>query len=182
MGATNVKSRWVDGNLVFYDNSGDIICTFDGSSRKLTFPATGILNLAAGSIATADLENESVTAAKLDGGVTIAALQESGVANFAAVDHEDDSPVEIVAANGSGEGARDVLILAVASEAAAGEPDVDIGETDTVNKFIEDVGSGTWSEDDTFVAAGELTEEKALIATIATAGSGGALDVLALVF
>jgi hypothetical protein len=182
MPITNVKSKWVNGDLIFYDKSNNIICEFDGTNRELSFPATGILKLAAGSIETADLAAESVTADKLDGGVTIATLQESGVANFKAVDHADTSPVEIVAANGSGEGARSILILAVASETAAGEPDIDIGETGTVNKFIEDIGSGTWSKDDIFVAAGTLTEEKALIATIATAGSGGALDVLVLAF
>lgn len=131
---------------------------------------------------TLQVKDGGIDSNKLDGGVTIAALQQAGIATFKRVNHDDTSPVEIVAANSSGEGNRQVLILAIASETASGEPDVDIGETDTTNKFIEDVGSGTWSQGDKFVASGTLTEEKALLATIASAGTAGILDILVLTF
>ena len=36
---TNVKSDWVDGNLVFYDKSGNEIATFDGTNRELSIPS-----------------------------------------------------------------------------------------------------------------------------------------------
>ncbi len=39
MPATNVKSAWVGGNLVFSDNSGNVIATIDGTNRKFSFPA-----------------------------------------------------------------------------------------------------------------------------------------------
>lgn len=55
MPATNVKSRWVDGNLVFYDASGDIICTFDGSNRKIAFPTAGTFDVPEGAISKADI-------------------------------------------------------------------------------------------------------------------------------
>jgi hypothetical protein len=35
MPVTNVKSRWVSGNLVFYDKSDNIIATWDGTNRKV---------------------------------------------------------------------------------------------------------------------------------------------------
>ena len=55
MSVTNVRSRWVDGNLVFYDSSGAIICTFDGTNRALTFPSGSTLNLPDGNVEAADI-------------------------------------------------------------------------------------------------------------------------------
>lgn len=69
MPVTNVKSKWVSGNLVFYDKSNNIITTWDGTNRKLTFPsgssldlsaATGILSLKAGEIDLADIAPASL--------------------------------------------------------------------------------------------------------------------------
>ena len=75
MPLANVKTRWVDGNLEFRDSSDDIIATWDSANRKLTFPsgagldlsaATGILSLAAGEIAAADLATNAVTTTKIN--------------------------------------------------------------------------------------------------------------------
>lgn len=41
---TNVKSDWVDGNLVFYDKSNNIIATFDGTNRKISIPSGSALD------------------------------------------------------------------------------------------------------------------------------------------
>lgn len=43
MPVTNVSSKWVSGNLVFYDASGNIICTYDGTNRKVSFPSGSTL-------------------------------------------------------------------------------------------------------------------------------------------
>lgn len=40
MAVTNVSSKWVDGNLVFYDKSGNEIVTYDGTNRALTVHAS----------------------------------------------------------------------------------------------------------------------------------------------
>ncbi len=45
MSVTNVKSRWVAGNLEFLDRAGDIIATWNGSDRTLDMAQTGILNI-----------------------------------------------------------------------------------------------------------------------------------------
>lgn len=37
-GFTNVESRWVAGNLVFYDASGNVIMTIDGPNRAIDIP------------------------------------------------------------------------------------------------------------------------------------------------
>lgn len=39
----NVTSAGVDGNLVFYDKSGNIIMTLDAANRKLSFPSGSLL-------------------------------------------------------------------------------------------------------------------------------------------
>lgn len=40
---TNVRSEWVDGNLVFFDKSGNEIATLDGTNRKLSIPSGSTL-------------------------------------------------------------------------------------------------------------------------------------------
>lgn len=53
MPAHNVKSRWVDGNQLFYDKSGNEIARWEGTDRKLlvaqgaTFGHARTVNLAA---------------------------------------------------------------------------------------------------------------------------------------
>jgi hypothetical protein len=39
MASKNVSSKWVSGNLVFYDASGDAIFTIDGANRRLSLPS-----------------------------------------------------------------------------------------------------------------------------------------------
>jgi len=42
----NVSSEWdASGNLVFYDKSRNVIATFDGTNRKVTFPSGSALQL-----------------------------------------------------------------------------------------------------------------------------------------
>lgn len=64
---TNVKGDWVDGDLVFYDKSGNEIFRIDGTNRKVTFHASaeldapllvGIADLAAGSVTAPKLEEQ----------------------------------------------------------------------------------------------------------------------------
>lgn len=103
-------------------------------------------------------------------------LASIGVLANVVVDHADTSPVTVLAADATRD--REVLILVTGTEAATTDPDIDIGETDTVNKFLEDVGAGAWEVGHAFTAVGTLTAAKALIATIATAGASGKLRVI----
>lgn len=91
------------------------------------------------------------------------------------LDHADTSPVTLLASSAA---AREVLIVAIATEAAADTPDIDIGETDDTDKFLVDIAAGAWTVGQSFAAYGTLTAGKALLATIATAGSAGAFRVL----
>mgnify|MGYP001614827274 FL=1 len=37
MPATNVKTKWVDGDLYFYDKEGNEILNLDGTNRQIEF-------------------------------------------------------------------------------------------------------------------------------------------------
>lgn len=62
---TNVKTRWVDGDLVFYDKSGNEIFRVDGTNRKVIVHASAQLE-APLLVDAADLAAGSVVAAKLE--------------------------------------------------------------------------------------------------------------------
>lgn len=55
MSVTNVKTRWVDGDLVFYDKSDNTIMTIDGTNRQVTFPSGSTLSLPDIVLAAADI-------------------------------------------------------------------------------------------------------------------------------
>lgn len=98
-----------------------------------------------------------------------------GVLASVEVDHADTSPVEVLAASDAGD--RSVLILVTGTEAASNGPDIDIGEADATDKFFEDFHAGAWTLGAADAVVGTLTAEKALLATIATAGDAGKLRV-----
>jgi len=43
-GAPKVKADWTSGNLVYKDQSGNIIFTVDGANRKVTFPSGSVFS------------------------------------------------------------------------------------------------------------------------------------------
>jgi len=63
MPVTNVRTKWVDGNLVFYDVSMNEIATWDGSNREVSFPSGSNQAIESG----ASLDIESGGALKLAG-------------------------------------------------------------------------------------------------------------------
>jgi hypothetical protein len=44
----NITTAGVDGNWVIYDGSKNIICTFDATSRKLSFPSGSVFDVESG--------------------------------------------------------------------------------------------------------------------------------------
>lgn len=92
------------------------------------------------------------------------------------LDHADVSPKELLAANANVD--RIVFVKAVATEAAAGGPDIDIGsDTTDPDSVVNDFKAGAWIVGDTLYAMVLLPAGEALVATIAAAGTAGALDV-----
>jgi hypothetical protein len=64
MPVTNVKSRWVDGNLIFEDKDGNEIVSFDGTNRKVVIPSGSELETT-GAISASDVADGSITLAKM---------------------------------------------------------------------------------------------------------------------
>lgn len=63
MSMTNVKTAWVDGDLYFYDKSGNAIFYVDGANRKFVLPTGSTFQLDSG--ATASLADEILAAADI---------------------------------------------------------------------------------------------------------------------
>ncbi len=51
-GIANVSSQWVDGNLIFYDGSGNAIFKFDAENRAVEIPAGSAVTQLAHKVAT----------------------------------------------------------------------------------------------------------------------------------
>lgn len=78
MTATNVKSQWVDGDLYFYDKSGNEIAHWDGTNRKLVVPNGSTLEVAGVTVDSSTLAMNGLTASAaelnlLDGAADVAA-------------------------------------------------------------------------------------------------------------
>ena len=152
------------------------------------------------SVGTADLQADAVDGTKLadnavdsehytdgsideehiaDGAVNADTIDMSAVGTLTHIAHDASSPVSILALDAAK--ARTVVIIVSVTEDMAGAPDFDIGETDTVSKFLDDFGAGVAEQGESFIAVGTLTANKALICTIAAAGTGGEFDITVLV-
>jgi len=113
------------------------------------------------------------------GAVLGANIPESAIGSIeqtaVALDHAATSPFELLAADASND--RLCWVRAVATEAAAGTPDIDVGsETTDPNAIVDDYGSGVWAIGDRFEGLCRLPAGEALDATIVTAGTAGAFN------
>lgn len=143
---------------------------FPGAQRILKLPTTMLQDSA---IATAKIAANAVTGAKIPNAAigTLAHLDLAAVV----VDHADASPKEILAADADQE--RLALVVLVATEAAAGDPDIDIGVASDTNSVVDDFGAGAWAVGDRLVRLVRIPAGDNLRATIAAAGTAGAMDV-----
>lgn len=126
-------------------------------------------------LADAAVNSEHIAAGAVDGvHLTNAAF---GIAHAATltVDHADASPVEIVAADATHE--RLFRVVVVATEAAAGGPDIDIGSAGFANSVVDDFGAGAWALGDRCERVVRVEAGGNLRATIAAAGTAGALAI-----
>ena len=136
-------------------------------------------------VGTDALQDSAVTAPKLGADAVIGAkIPENAIGSHepAAVvlDHADASPKELLAADASND--RLVFVRAVATEAAAGAPDIDVGSATTdPNGIVDDFEAGAWVVGDRFEGFIHLPATEALDATIAAAGTAGAFNVTILV-
>ena len=131
------------------------------------------------------LAGEGITE-QLNAGLALVGAMVGGYAEAA---FDDGATVQdVIAASGAGEGRVVLLIIKITADVeGTTKPVFQIGEEDTLDKFIE-IGEGKTYEDpsagDVIVASGALTAEKALTLKVASAGAtgnGGALQVFAIV-
>ena len=127
--------------------------------------------------------DEEVLAQNFGAGIALVGAMTGG---YAEAEHSGDATTEVLGSDDGGD--RNVLIIikVIAEFTGTTKPKFQIGETDTVDKFFE-MGDG---EDppapdagEIYVAAGVLTNDKALIITKADASGGtegGAIQVFAI--
>lgn len=137
---------------------------------KIADDAVDSEHLAAGGIDAEHIAANAVTGAKIPEGA-IGSIEQTAVE----LDHADTSPYELLAADASND--RIVWVRGVVTEAAAGEPDIDIGsETTDTNAIVDDFGAGAFAIGDRFEGMCVLPKAEALDATIAAAGTAGKIN------
>lgn len=164
MPVTNVKSRWVGGNLVFYDISMNEIATWDGTNRELSFPSGSTLAI------------ESGASLKAAGGAL-----EAGLGGSVSVTKTDAATTTIVAANATKD--RACLVHVVVDETyAIGTgtlPTVAIGEEGAIDKcmadtVLDDEAAGTVL---TFAFTNTATKKIIVTSTAAVGNATGGCSI-----
>lgn len=134
----------------------------------------------------ASIEAETIPASALENGAGVAALLGAGLGNSANFAKTASGAQTILAANGSGDGDRTVLITVVVTEVFADGDNAQtvfiIGQTGTTNKFMANTVLVDAADGAVFTFAGTLTEQAALLVTCTpAAGTGtGAISVTVL--
>lgn len=105
----NIRTAGVDGNLVFYDGSGNIICTYDATNRKVNFPSGSTLDIDSGGVltfgsatltagtdtittttGTQTITNKTLTSPTINGGTVASATVTSPNITFGATSTQHD--------------------------------------------------------------------------------------------
>ncbi len=121
-------------------------------------------------ISAANLRTDAVTGVKIPN-LSLGTYKASAVV----LDHNDGSPKELLAADANND--RIVAMWLVATQAAGGAPDIDIGSAGSTASAFEDIGGGTWVIGDRYFALIPVEAAGNVRATIAAAGSAGTFDV-----
>ena len=165
---TNVTSKWVSGNLVYYDTSGNVIFTIDGSGRKLTLATGTVIDITSATIGGTTLTATGVqinSLASAQGG--LAAILSAGLGGADSILKSEAATHTLVAAHATK--ARAVLAVVHVDETyAIGTgtlPTVKLGEADTIEKFMAATVLDTEAAGTVYVYAGTNTATKAIVAT-----------------
>lgn len=181
MSITNVKSRWVNGDLIFYDASGNQIAKFDNTNQALDI--TNIYQSGTTGIAPTSFRDASITAAKLANGAGLSALIAAGLGASANYSKTTAGAQDLAV---SAVGARACICVVVVTEVFAdgtgAQPTFIIGDETADNSImtvakLDDAALGS-----VHVFAGQVTAAEKLVvtATAATGTGTGAISVAAL--
>ncbi len=137
---------------------------------KQIIKAGGEVDFEAGSAL--KFEGEAIEAEQINAAL---ALVGAMVGGYAAAEHDDDTSedaIEVMAANGEGDGNRAILIIVKCTETLAADgnlPTFEIGDGTVSNAFAK-IGNGgspaTFAKDAIAVFAGTLTEERPVEITV----------------
>ena len=182
MPATLISTKWVSGNLVIYDSSGDAIATIDGSSRKISFPSGSTMEV----LGTPSLPAASITSAMLTSGAGVAALISAGLGGSEAIVKTDAATDTIIAAHATKD--RACLVVVVVDETyligTGTLPTVAVGEDDTIEKAMAASVLTTQAAGVVLTYAFTNTSTKKIIATstaaVGNSTGGCSVTVLAL--
>ena len=165
------------GNTHVIDAGGKLVVKDDG---EIDVESGGAFKIAGTAI--------TGSAAQLNAAATAVgvaeALVNAMVAGFAGVTHEAAAPVEVLAANESGDGNRAILIIVKCTDTFTADPTTHVkfqirNATDGDFAVIGDTGApATMTEGDIAVFGGELTQEEPVqIVTAEGDATGGAIQV-----
>lgn len=180
----NVKSAWINGNLVFMNAAGQEIFRIDGVNRRMSFPAPGTLVLPVDAI-TSDvfIADTTITATKLANGAGLGALVAAGLGASANYDKTTAGAQDLAVASAS---ARACICVVVVTEAFADgtgtQPTFTIGDESTANSIMTVGKLADAALGSVFTFAGQVTAaEKLQVTGVAATGDGtGAISVTAL--
>jgi len=180
------------GNVAFINDPGltDVMYLVAGDPNTLVINLAYFADLTDGTIAGAAIDTDSLTALQIGaGGVDTAELADNAVTGVKVTDQavglfEDTAltnvafgggtPIELLALDATVD--RIVLVRAVATVAAVGGCDWDVGSLSDADGCFEFIGAGTFGIGDKFVGFYALPAGEALQCVLNVAGTAGAID------
>lgn len=182
MSHTKVRSKWVNGDLIFHDLLGNQIAKFDSTNQALDI--TNIYQSGVAGIAVGSLRDASITAAKLANGAGLAALIAAGLGASANYPKTTDGAQDLAAADAS---ARACICVVTVTEVFADgdgtQPTFIIGDESDDDSIMTVAKLADAALGSVFVFAGQITAAEKLVVTggVATGTtSTGAISVAAL--
>jgi|LSQX01.3.fsa_nt_gb hypothetical protein len=201
----NVKSTWIDGDLVFMNAAGLEIFRIDGDNCAMIFAATGNLALPPDAISTdafiADktitgaklddktvtggkIADDTITAAKLANGAGLGALVAAGLGVSANYDKATDGAQDLSAVNPVARACICVVIVTEAFDNGTGgtQTEFTIGDESSATCIMTADKLTGAALGSVFVFAGQITAGEKLVVTATKAGGDGtgAISVTAL--
>jgi hypothetical protein len=176
----NLAALFGSTGLIEADLEVGIIDTSALAAGILSTNVDGRLKVASGFFDAATVLDKFAAAA-----IAGSLLADNGVdyaytATAVTVDHADGSPKTILAADANVD--RLVFVQAIATQAAAGGPDVDVGsETTAPNAVFDDLAAGVWKIGERYIGMCVLPKTEKLVCTIASTGTAGTFSLRCIV-
>jgi hypothetical protein len=178
----NIRSKWVSGNLQFFDEvSGDNILTIDGANKAIDIAS--IRQNGVAGIEVSSLRDASITATKLANGAGLGALVAAGIGASASYTKASTGANDLAVADAA---ARACICVVVVTEVFANgtgaQTTFTIGDESSAASIMASSKLTGATLGSVFAFAGQITASEKLVVTAGAAtGTGtGAISVTAL--